>query len=557
LKQVILDPDRYVTPLIPLMQLAINENSFANLRTFLPDGIDESDAMTVVRDIAFPQLSSKDMGEILIIQGEIFFITNAMIRHINRKIIPPLIDAFARSFAKTMNSQSENSKKIKAPKRNTKDLNAKAEENLSDRLLPLSSVICAVQNAYPDLAENTFPATVDSGDSSLSWEVENEDNISAMLKDNPFGPLPELCRRIVYSDSFCSNCYRAIENELHRLSRVVRSEGDTAENSSVESSWETTFPQACHQLSLHYKYVMSVGSIKTVSSVDIEKIQWDFLQSIASSFASRIIQYCLHQKGLENQIVCFTTNKVDLDINEGNTDEEFNENNENLLTGDFSPSALYSQSIPKAQRRFPKVNLKLVNSTDIDENPISVMQLTTAFKEFMSPGLSKILAQMWALCSGDFKHLEGSEDDLSHPITESSKAEDKLREFMAFVEEHCLSICGIPFSKWNKKSEKQYLAARKTEMTVALEESNNPRHILEWTVMILCQQLRNWVVSGPHLSGPILRILCQEKKLPTPVIELLHELSHKIDKETCDMELVARVKSFGLCRDISKWTMES
>jgi hypothetical protein len=94
-------------------------------------------------------------------------------------------------------------------------------------------------------------------------------------------------------------------------------------------------------------------------------------------------------------------------------------------------------------------------------------------------------------------------------------------------------------------------------MTVALEETNNPRHILEWTVMILCQQLRNWVVSGPHLSGPILRIMCQEKKLPTPVIELLHELSQQIDKETCDMELVARVKSFGLCRDISKWTMES
>jgi hypothetical protein len=558
LHQIIIDPDRYVTPLIPLLQLAIDENSFVNLRTFLPDRIHESDVMTIVRDLALSRLSSKDMGEIMIVQEEIFFITNAMTRYINRKIIPPLIESFAQSFAKNMCSQREHSKRITVSKRNAKELKTEEEKLSDDKILPLSIVISAVHNAYPDLSEMMHPVSFDSGNQPLSWEVENEDYISAISKEDAYGPLPELCRRIVYSASFCSNCHRAIEFEIQRLSRAVLSENDMAGKSSIESSWEIIFPQACHQLSLHYKFVMLVGSIKTMSPFELENIQLDFLRSNAACFASRITQFCLHQSGFEEQVIHCTTDRVDeFDMNEDYQSEDMSEDNEIVFGGAASTSTrYYTHAIPKAQRRFPKMTLKIMTGTNTDRKSVCVSELTTFFKEFLSPSLSKILAQMWALIGSSFENVLDTKDDLSPPLEEGCTTEDKIREFMAMVEEHCLSICGIPFSKWNKKSEKQYLTARKLEMTAALKKASNPLHILEWTIMILCQQLRNWVVSGPCLSGPILRILCQEKKLPQHVRDILQDLSQQVDQQTCDMELVSRVKSCGLCRDISKWTLE-
>jgi hypothetical protein len=51
------------------------------------------------------------------------------------------------------------------------------------------------------------------------------------------------------------------------------------------------------------------------------------------------------------------------------------------------------------------------------------------------------------------------------------------------------SICGIPFKKLDKKSEKQYLSSRRQELTTRLKAAVDADQVLELTVLLLFQQV--------------------------------------------------------------------
>jgi len=116
----------------------------------------------------------------------------------------------------------------------------------------------------------------------------------------------------------------------------------------------------------------------------------------------------------------------------------------------------------------------------------------------------------------------------------------------------------MPFTKLNKKSEKQFLFARRQELTSALGSTSDPTTVLEFTIMLLFQQIRGFTVSGPHLTGPILKLLCNEKKIPESVANLLLQLAAQCENDgSVDADLVAKVKACGLSRDVTKHVLES
>lgn len=119
------------------------------------------------------------------------------------------------------------------------------------------------------------------------------------------------------------------------------------------------------------------------------------------------------------------------------------------------------------------------------------------------------------------------------------------------------SICGMPFKKLDKKSEKQFLFGRRQELTKALEASNEPQAVLELCIMLLFQQVKSVVVSGKHLMGPILDLLAKERKIPEEVSTILLRMADVIRSGAeVDKGLVRAVKACGLSRDISKHTIE-
>jgi hypothetical protein len=169
------------------------------------------------------------------------------------------------------------------------------------------------------------------------------------------------------------------------------------------------------------------------------------------------------------------------------------------------------------------------------------------------------LSRQWVLCGGEC-YLGG----VRQAVDEDSNSDQHVRPgsldgFLSHVESNCLTLCGLPFKKLDKKAEKSFLFSRKQQLTSLLVSSTasvgelDAVAILEYTVMILFQQVRNLVVSGSLLRGPILKALEGERKVPAPVAAVLQRLNEAIESSgNADNELLHLVTDCGLCRDIAK-----
>lgn len=81
----------------------------------------------------------------------------------------------------------------------------------------------------------------------------------------------------------------------------------------------------------------------------------------------------------------------------------------------------------------------------------------------------------------------------------------------------------------------------------------NAQTILELTIILLFQQVRNVAVTGTFLRGPILKMLCRERKISEQVERLLLTMNNKIENgDSIDSGLIRAVRECGLSRDIGK-----
>jgi hypothetical protein len=533
LKKVVIDKERIVNPLVPVLQEATMEQSFADLRMHLPEGLCDEDLLTVVQDMALPRVS-KDAGVTVLSHGEILFVSTAMIQSISTKLLPPMIEAFAKKEAEKIDrsdlmedldtAASPSGKKGKSSKKSATSNRPKPAGSQA----PLHVVANAILDAYPDLADiqESYGPLVANADKIPLWEIEDENDTETG------GPILDICRQTLYTSAFRDSCHLAVHAELERLrstkkaSSVLSRKDGAAKIRSVESSFEESFAGACHQLLLHSKLLDFVDA--SDADVDTEILRNDFLRSNAADFASRITQYSLFKNELEGDVFSFHSDILD----------------EEPAVG--SPS--YCQPINRGLRRFPHPYLSCIVDDDGNQHkPLPTL------RKVLSGSLGIALARLWSHCGGaSYDGGVGVNEDGTDYVKPGN-----TNEFMCFVEEHCLSICGMPYTKLNKKTEKQYIFARRQELTAALEATSDPADVLELSIMLLFQQLRGLIVAGPHLKGPILQLLCQEKKLPEPVAALLRELAEQCQQDvTVDEALVAKMKTCGLSRDITKHDVE-
>jgi DNA polymerase II small subunit/DNA polymerase delta subunit B len=74
--------------------------------------------------------------------------------------------------------------------------------------------------------------------------------------------------------------------------------------------------------------------------------------------------------------------------------------------------------------------------------------------------------------------------------------------------------------------------------------------------MLLFQQVKSLVVSGPLLRGTILTLLQKERKISDSISKLLQDLANTVSGDSKPSgALVTAVKACGLSRDISKHTV--
>jgi DUF1009 family protein len=120
----------------------------------------------------------------------------------------------------------------------------------------------------------------------------------------------------------------------------------------------------------------------------------------------------------------------------------------------------------------------------------------------------------------------------------------------------CRTQCGLPFKKFDKRSEKQFLFDRRQRLTEMLQNTTDPGMVVDLTIMLLFQQVKQVVVAGTLLRGPILSMLAEERKISERVATVLRSLVDSVKgNKTVDDLLLGAIKNCGLARDISKHEM--
>ena len=430
-----------VSPVEQALIETISSDSFLDLRLHLPNSIMqyEQDVKMIVEEMALHSVvdaTSEDQGGSTIISGgEALFVSQGMIRHITKIVLPPLVESFAKTHAEEMNSRSAinetreeepdlvSSSKTKRGRKSSKKAKtgmSQTKEGTQSGVVPLVVVAKAVAVEYPDLADmqSRFGPIFDDGDPcGPVWE---QGGFLAHSDDVGGGLLYELCRSVVYNHEFQSSCELAVQAERERLnsikmSRSVRSRKDgAAKMRSVESAFEDPgcYDAACYAIQEHAKFLQYVGTLSDADEKMTNALKEDFLCGCCADFTGRVTKYCLFRNEVDDGLFCIESRKE-------------------MTSGKNSESSLpeYCQPLDSAARHYPSTKLICFGDSDGEPN----LPLPT-LREVLPGNVGIQLARTWTLCGG--KCYEGG-SRVGENGTETIRQGD-ADGFLRHVEDNCL-----------------------------------------------------------------------------------------------------------------------
>jgi hypothetical protein len=329
--------------------------------------------------------------------------------------------------------------------------------------------------------------------------VEDFPPLQVLEHDGSDGILAIFVEEHLLTEDWMESWLEAARVELVRLeaAETAKLTGlvPNAHSSAVEVALEdpSCFPAACYVIQLQNKfleYAVKLG----MEVAEVRVLEHEILEGCCRDLVRRLTLYLLDKYEVED-MVSFV----------------------------MDPPALipvsYGIPVDTALRQYPTVRVEGA----LDENG-KEWNLAKALTDRVPIQICKALAE----------------------LEEAGMVED----FIHAAEENCLSICGIPFRKLDKKAEKVFLTHRRQRLVALLEASQVPGDILDYTIMILYQSVKQQTVAGSLLRGPILRHLVKERKISEAVGRLLTKMAESLDAS--DEGLVERVRSCGFAKDIAK-----
>ena len=419
-----------------------------------------------------------------------------------------------KSRRKAKNSK-QNKKKDKQPK-----------GDASSFVIPLVDVTLAVIDAFSDFQDDSL-----SPDEKNSLQWEDEDDLGLPV---------QFCRKALYTDSLLEQCQRAVNAELQRLeseknSKARMSRKDAAAKvRSVEAAFQDAFVTLCYLLQAQAKAIAHFENLEDFfDEGSIELLRDELQKGPCADLTSRITQHCLFQEEAQEDCL-FTFVKSTNNIEE---------------TEQSSSLPRYCSDVTITSCRHPESYLSCAPPRE----PLPVL------RESFSGNVGIVLAKMWILCGGEcYRGGVRTIDDEGGTGSQILHVRPgSMDGFLSYAEENCLTLCGLPYKKLDKKVEKSLLFSRKQQLNGLLastDATTDPTKVLEYTIMILFQQVRSLIVSGSLLRGPILEALSTERKIPSSVAAALKLLNEMIENDSgsIDQTLVSLVKECGLVRDINK-----
>ncbi|CAB9514994.1 expressed unknown protein [Seminavis robusta] len=591
---LVVSSDAILAPLEAVFQEAIAVLGFVDLQSHLPVDIldQEEDTRKIAEELVISSISKQDetkknsktkkkkasasVGVVVLSSSGGLFVSTGMIQHIQKNIVPDLIGKHAKSRAEeidasgeastaTTDSSKSSSKKKggrkgkKGSKASQDETNNNSNAETSKDVVPLAEIVKSVGLNQPELLD-VDPLMKEAMESNgqlpqLSWEKTDESaemsGDTAIDRSLNESILCELCRSCLYTDDLISSCQRAIQVELKRLESARMSKASVSRKDAaakvrnVESAFEEWFVNGCYMLQEQAKFLEYVESWECPNEDDattrkkllLDKLRDEHLDGCCADFTSRLTQYCLFKNEIDPSMFQFHSTNITT-----NTDKDDNKEDGGL--------PLYCTPVDLANRQYPSTFLQLADSG----NKGKVKEPLPKLREELPGSMGVSLARQWVACGGSCYQGGSKVDDAGSEFTRPGD----LEKFTEYVQENCLSLCGFPFKKLDKKSEKQLLFARRQHLMRLLEETDDASGVLDLTMMLLFQQVKSVVSLGVsrHRSD-LLALLISERKINDQVAELLQKLLTALDgSTTADSALIGAVKGCGLCRDISKHEIE-
>jgi hypothetical protein len=436
---------------------------------------------------------------------------------------------------KSGKSKSKRKGNNKSSKHNSKSSSKETKNASVGAVVPLSTVVAAIIESYPSFQNDDEISSDSFLLQSIDWEQKDDSNEISSL-------VVSFCRQVLYTESFIEQCERGVNAELQRLRSEMNSKSNNisrkdaaAKVRSVEAAFQDAFIILCHIIQAQAKFISfaSNNSDDIFDEISMKKLQEEFLRGPCADLTSRITQYRLFQDEDEEDSI-FTFVHPTTEVKEENGD----------LSCGLPP---YCIDVDITARRHPQSYL----SCPSPREPLAVL------RESFSGNTGIVLSRLWKKCGGEcyrgglVKSQEGEDEDIDNTLFRPGDM-----DFLSYAEENCLTLCGLPYKKLDKKAEKNLLFSRKQQLNHLLTNTDvttNPIDVLEYTIMILFQQVRNLIVFGSLLRGPVLEALVRERKISSSIGTALQILNEAIDNNTVDDELVQLVKNCGLVRDINKY----
>ena len=524
-----------VTPLEGLIEEANSLRSFLDPRTALPEALlsNQDDIRELLEEIV-PSMLPEDVGfstgTVVICDGGALYCSTGMAKDM-AKILMPLIETYSKQRAKEIAEARSVARKRKKTlpvtgeegeiittgaklKKSKKSVRQDEDDDLaavddSPGSVPLNEVVASLVKEYPGLIEIQENCMVPLVNDQALWDPEDGYDGA--------GPVFELCRKVFNPSKIAKKCARAVKLELDKIESTRQGmalggrKAGALKAASIEESFEASFADACYLIQMLAKLPQLLEGSEIADEKSVGNLQRDFLLGCASDFARRltIFALCKHQVDGEEIFI-------------------------------FEPSST-STNFPLpdvAVRAYPRTFLSCTLKEDGNKR-----QPLATLREVLPGSVGIELARLWKCLPGDC-----TDDPQVRP--------GSMDEFLRHAEESCLIICGLPYKKMNKKAEKKAMFERRKRLTAFLEASSEPMEILQCTIMLVYQQIKNIAVAGDELLGTVLEMLCHEKKINAGVKQNLLQMRDQIVKGEVHVDnglLLSVVKEYGLARDITSF----
>ena len=423
----------------------------------LLDHVGFKSSSDVSKDSKSSSSSKTKDGVAIFGDGEAMIINQQLIQNITDSVLPPLIEAFAKTEAEKFGDASIESSSSNDLAGDTEESRRKGgggrkrgkgrkgsrgekaqETSTATRphavgVVPLLQVAGAILKAYPALMpEGTEQEMLERAE-SIAWndETDGGDNGNTYDGSNDI-LLIQFCKKALYTETFKTKCHEAVQAEWKRLQSLKESKASisrkdaAAKVRTVEGSFEDVFVSLCRMIQVSVKFLNFVESSKSTHFDDqaIETLQKETLQGCCADLTSRMTQYVLFKNEEEGGIFSFTKSPIN-----GGVDDNAANGGADNETEAVTPSGLPAYCVPldTSARRYQGPYL----SCPPPREPLQLL------RESLSGTIGVSLARQWILCGGGC-YLGGvrtSEGDGTTFVRPGN-----LESFLNHVEENCLYV---------------------------------------------------------------------------------------------------------------------